>query len=161
MSAILDVCEGLPKVSFEQGDVIIGEGQPGDRMYVLIDGEVLVEKGGTEVARDATPGSLFGEMSALLETPFSATVRADGPVRAYLVTDPIEFLVTRPGIALHSARLLAQRLHDATTYLADLKHQFQENTDHFGMMDQILDALLHQQRRTTVKPVEDTEDPRL
>lgn len=161
MSAVLDVCEGLPRVSFGAGDVIVNEGEQGNRMYVLIDGEVVVEKGGTEVARDGTPGSLFGEMSALLETPFSATVRADSPVRMYLVTDPIEFLVTRPGIAVHSARLLAQRLHDATTYLADLKHQFQENSDHFGMMDQILDALLHQQQRKTSEPVRDPEDPRL
>ena len=161
MSAILDVCEGLPRVTFNDGDQIIGEGEQGNRMYVLIDGEVIVEKGGTEVARDGPPGSLFGEMSALLETPFSATVRADGNVRMYLVTDPIEFLVTRPGIAVHSARLLAQRLHDATTYLADLKTQFQENSDHFGMMDQILDALLHQQRRKTEDAFENPEDPRL
>jgi hypothetical protein len=32
-----------------------------------------------------------------------------------------------------------------TTYLADLQHQFSEREDHLGMVDEVLDSLLHHQ----------------
>jgi CRP-like cAMP-binding protein len=100
-------------------------------------------------------------MSALLETSYSASVIATTPVRAYLVENPIEFMTRRPGLAIHAARLLAQRLHDATTYLADLKVQFDDRKDHFGMVDQVLGALMNQQRKVASNRETRSDDPRL
>ena len=46
------------------------------------------------------------------------------------------------------ARILARRLVDATTYLADFKRQFAHRSDHFAMVDEVLDALVQRQRPT-------------
>lgn len=161
MNAVLDECRDLKEVRFEPGEPLIQEGAVADRMFVLIEGEVAVSKGSVPVAVDRKPGSLFGEMSALLETSYSASVIAATPVRAYLVEDPIDFMTRRPGLAIHAARLLAQRLHDATTYLADLKVQFDDRKDHFGMVDQVLGALLNQQRKVASNRETRSDDPRL
>lgn len=161
MNAVLDECQDLKELRFEPGEKLIEEGAAADRMFVLVEGDVAVAKGAVQVALDRTPGSLFGEMSALLETKYSASVIAITPVRAYLVEDPIGFMTRRPGLAIHAARLLAQRLHDATTYLADLKVQFDDRTDHLGMVDQVLDALMHHQRKVASNRETHGDDPRL
>lgn len=161
MNPVLDSCNGLPVRDFAPGDRLIAEGETGSQMFVLVSGEVRVTKGQTEVARESDPGALYGEMSALLDMPYSASVTAASPVRAHVVESPAVFLRTHPAVALHAARLLAQRLHDATTYLADLKEQFKDNADHFGLMDKILDALMHQQRREVTTRESVLDDPRL
>lgn len=162
MDAILDICKDLPEASFSDGEVLLREGNRGGKLYILVEGTLVVMKGTVEVARTNKPGALFGEMSALLDKPYSATVSARGPVRAYMAEDAKAFLRSSPDVALHTAWLLAQRLFDATTYLADLKVQFQDQSDHFGMVDKILDSLMHQQRIDVIEeggPVE--EDARL
>lgn len=161
MNAVLDECRDLKEISFEPGEKLIHEGAAADRMFVLIEGEVAVSKGPVQVAVDRKPGSLFGEMSALLETNYTASVVAVTPVRAYQVEKPIEFMTRRPGLAIHAARLLAQRLHDGTTYLADLKVQFEDRKDHLGMVDQVLDALMHHQRKVAGGRDTRGDDPRL
>ena len=79
------------------------EGSPGGKLFVLISGEVVVLKGQTEVARISDPGSVFGEISALLDMPYSASVRATGPVRARLSEDAAGFIAANPAVALHTA----------------------------------------------------------
>jgi CRP-like cAMP-binding protein len=160
MQEILDACSGLPEVRFATDDCLLREGDPGGRLYVLISGEGVVLKGETEVARVSDPGSVFGEMSALLDLPYSATVRAVGPVRARLSEDAAEFIAANPAVALHTARILAQRLHAATAYLADVKSQFADQKNHFAMMDRILDALMQRQASRDPRP-RTRSDPRL
>ena len=63
-------------------------------------------------------------------------------------------------MALHAARLLAARLQNATTYLADLKLQYEDRRDHFGMVDAILGAMVEQQPQTRTKRGK-SDDPRL
>ena len=45
------------------------------------------------------------------------------------------------------ARLLANRLNAATTYLVDLKRQFAGSNDHLGMVGEVLETLIHQQEQ--------------
>ncbi len=161
MEAVLKECDHLPDGTFAPGDVLIREGERRGAIYVLIDGTVAVVKGDVRVARVRTPGALFGEMSILLDIPASATVLAETAVTAKVVTDGQGFLASTPVVALHAARILAQRLHDSTTYLADMKAQFQDKTDHFGMVDQIIGALSNQHGTTPAAPREARKDPRL
>ena len=160
MTEILTICAGLPEVRFQPGDVLLSEGSPGGALYILVDGTVSVTKTGAEVARIAEPGAVFGEMSALLETPISATVTAQTESRMRVADDPLAFLRSHPEMALHAARLLAGRLQNATTYLADLKLQFEDRRDHFGMVDEILGAMVEQQPRARTGSRK-TDDPRL
>jgi cAMP-dependent protein kinase regulator len=52
---------------------LIKEGEPGDALFVILEGEAVVYQGGTEVYRSTT-GGYFGEMAILDGAPRSATV---------------------------------------------------------------------------------------
>ena len=91
------------------------------------------------------PGAVFGEISVLLDTVHTATVRTLDALTFYVVDDPLAFLRSAPDVALGVARMLAKRLHAMTTYLVDLKQQFEHHDDHLGMVDEVLDALTHSQ----------------
>jgi CRP-like cAMP-binding protein len=77
----------LSDESFEAGQVIIRQGEAGDRFYVIRQGrvEVLLEEPGQPVHRvtELGPGDFFGELALLLSAPRSATVRALTAVRAW------------------------------------------------------------------------------
>jgi CRP-like cAMP-binding protein len=146
MKDILDACKDLPVTEVASGDALIREGAETRRFFILISGTISVTKGEVEVARITEPGAVFGEISALLDIPASATVTAVDDARLYIAEDASGFIRAHPEIAVHTARILARRLYDATAYLADLKAQFQDQSNHFGMMDTILAALLEQQK---------------
>jgi CRP-like cAMP-binding protein len=150
-----------PEAHFAKDEVLIREGLADQPLLVLLDGTVAVYRGKVRVNRSSEPGAIFGEMSALLGIASSATVIAEGPVRALRIDDGMAFLGSDPEIALHAARLLAQRLYDATTYLADLKVQFGDQQSHLGMVDRILGSLLNQQVETPAPPDPSRRDPRL
>jgi CRP-like cAMP-binding protein len=166
MNSALQACEGLPVHSFEAGTTLIREGDAQGRLLVLREGEVVVLKGDVPVATVRTPGAMFGEMSVLLDRPTSATVVARSTVLVHVIEDPAAFMGSSSAVALHTARMLAQRLHDATTYLADLKRQFESEQGHLGMVDRILGSLLNQQLdadglRTNAPRSTPGDDPRL
>ena len=87
--------------------------------------------------------------------------KSTAPLRAHLSEDAAGFIDSHPVMAIHTARVLAQRLYHATTYLADMKRQFADKSDHFGMVDEILDELMQQQRQPAAAPAERSGDPRL
>ena len=65
--------------------------------------------------------------------------------RVHVVDEANVFLRSHLGITYGVAQLLAQRLHSMTTYLADLKRQYEDQEDHLGMVDEVLETLTHQQ----------------
>jgi CRP-like cAMP-binding protein len=162
MEELMAACAALPLETIPAGESLLSEGSQGSSLFILIEGEVKVMKGGNEIARIAQPGAIFGEISALLGTSYSANVIAVTAVRAYRSDDAAAFISENPAIAMHTARVLAQRLYHATTYLADLKEQFADKSDHFGLMDRILDELMQQQRSLAqAAPRQVSDDPRL
>ena len=161
MDAVIAEVAHLPDTIFAPGDILIREGERRGAIYVLIDGTVEVFKGTVRVARIRSPGALFGEMSTLLDAPYTATVVAETVVTAKMVTDGEAFLASSPVVALHTARILAQRLHDSTTYLADMKAQFEGRSDHLGMVDKIIGALQNQQSESSNPTPDRKPDPRL
>ena len=64
---------------FEPGEVVFREGDRGDRLYVVMDGEVEVTKrqpDASEVTlRKLGPGECFGEIALVSDSPRTATVR--------------------------------------------------------------------------------------
>jgi HEAT repeat protein len=97
--------------------VLCREGEEGDELYVLASGQVRVTKGsnGSEkiVARRGV-GEFLGEMAIFESAEHSATVRAEGEVRA-LVIDADAFksiLRDRPEVSLAVLRVLSRRLRE-------------------------------------------------
>jgi CRP-like cAMP-binding protein len=91
------------------------------------------------------PGAIFGEVSVLLGLPHMATVKALRPSVFRVAAEPTEFLRSNPDIALAVAALLAKRLHILTTYLVDLKRQFESHENHLALVDEVLESLVHHQ----------------
>lgn len=66
------------------GTALVKQGEDGDALFVIMDGEVVVEVDGEEVNR-VGPGSYFGELAILDGQPRSATVTALTDVRVAVI----------------------------------------------------------------------------
>lgn len=148
MSEILDYCEGREARTFKPGQVMIDEGGQDGNLFVLIEGQVEVLRKDTQVSYIDEPGSIFGEMAALLDMPASATVKALSQVKAYVIDDAIEFLGANPEVALYVATLLARRLYYTTSYLVDLQQQSEGKREDLDLVDKILAQLVEKPEDT-------------
>lgn len=147
MSTLLGFTDRLPTTAFQAGAILLPEGATTGLLFILVDGAVEILKGETQIEVVSDAGALFGEISALLDHPHMATVKALTPVRAVRIEGATSFLRQNPDLSLEIARLLAHRLTNVVGYLADLKRQF-EGHSHLGMVDDVLETLVHQQRQS-------------
>lgn len=79
---LVAVMRGLRLLSFEPGDIIINEGDPGDSLFVITTGvaKAFVRRDGKQaLARQMGEGTFFGEISILSGKPRTATVTAAAP----------------------------------------------------------------------------------
>lgn len=146
MATIEDFCGHLPLRAFAAGEVFLREDHLTGRLFVLVDGEVEILKGDFIINVVGDRGAVFGEMSALLGAPHMATVRTTRPSTMYVIEDGADFLQSHKEAAFFLAQLLAQRLQGVTSYLVDLKQQFADQENHLGIVDEILESLVHEQR---------------
>jgi CRP-like cAMP-binding protein len=70
---------------FREGDVIIGQGEKGLGLYLIVEGFADVRRSGRLVATLST-GQFFGEAALLIEAPRTADVVAATDVRCFVVT---------------------------------------------------------------------------
>jgi CRP/FNR family transcriptional regulator, cyclic AMP receptor protein len=143
MRAMLDYCGGGTKREVPAGALILHEGGKTGHLFVLLEGRLEVVKGDSVVAVITEPGAVLGEMSVLLDQPHTATVRAASGSVVYEFDDAASFLRDQPAVALLIAQLLAQRLNVATTYLADLMHQYADHGTHLSMVGEILQSMIN------------------
>jgi CRP-like cAMP-binding protein len=161
MRAILDYCHGGIECEIPAGTLVIHEGGTTGHLYVLIEGRLEVLKGDTIVAVITEPGAVLGEMSVLLDQPHTATVRTAADSIIYEFSDGASCLREQPVLALLIARLLAQRLNVANSYLADLKRQYGGHGNHLAMVGDILQSMINL-APTEVSPGSDRQsDPRM
>jgi CRP/FNR family transcriptional regulator, cyclic AMP receptor protein len=151
MPDILEYCKGRKAESFKSGAVLIAEGGDERKLFVLLEGQVEVLRKDTQVSYIDEPGSLFGEMSVLLDMPYSATVKALSSVKAYVIDDAIGFLGSQSEIALELAALLARRLYYTTSYLVDLQQQAAGRREDLDVVDKILAQLVQSPDDAKVK----------
>lgn len=145
MISMIEHCAGLSRKRFAAGETVLADEATDSVLYVLVEGAVEVIKGDVQISTVSEPGSLFGEVSILLGVPHSATVRALRDSEFFVADDPMGFLRSHPALAFDVARLLSRRLKLVTDYLADVKRQFAGRGDHLGMVDDVLEALVHHQ----------------
>ena len=147
MDGLLAHCADLPTVTIAAGECLIEQGAPAGALYVLVEGALVVERDGIPFARIDTPGAVFGEMAAVLGQTATATARVSETSTFRVADDPIAFLSDRPGAALEVLRLAATRLDGLTRYLSDVKRQYADLAGHLGMVDDVLNVLVHHQPR--------------
>ena len=94
-----------------KGSEIVCEEQPGDDLFVLIEGSASVERKG-EVIAELRVGSAFGELALVDGQPRQATVRALAPCRVLrLASAPFQqALASHPDLGLGLVRSLTQML---------------------------------------------------
>jgi CRP/FNR family transcriptional regulator, cyclic AMP receptor protein len=96
------------------GQVIFEQGEPGDAMYAVIDGEVDVMLGDV-VVETVGPGGILGEVALVDPGPRSASAVARGESRLARV-DQREFVFLvqeHPTFALQVMQVLAERIRHA------------------------------------------------
>ena len=159
MQALLDHCRGWPQQELAPGTVLLHEGERSGRMFVLVSGCLEVFRGTAEIALIDDPGAVFGEMSALLDIPHTASVRAATAATVHVIDDAAGYLASNPGLTLPIAQLLARRLQSVTSYLVDLKQQYRGREDHLGMVDEVLETLVHEQGSSFIPSSELPREP--
>lgn len=73
------ICDMVEEVQLAAGEELFAEGDPGDRAYIVKEGQIEVVKtsNGREVLLDVPgPGAVIGEMALLQKAPRMASVRA-------------------------------------------------------------------------------------
>lgn len=99
--------------TYPSGATIVGEGDFGDCMYVLVEGEVRVTREGKFVA-GFKPGNFFGEMALFDSETRFATVTATSPVRLLRLEqrDLFQLIDEQPGLAIAMCQTLSARVRD-------------------------------------------------
>jgi CRP/FNR family transcriptional regulator, cyclic AMP receptor protein len=99
---------------------LIKEGEPGDALFVIIDGRAIITKDSVELNR-VGPGAYFGELAILDGEPRSATVVAETDVKVAVIgirmfrtllrefSDLAEQLMIALAGELREARKMAER----------------------------------------------------
>ncbi|MFB6892782.1 Crp/Fnr family transcriptional regulator [Kitasatospora sp. NPDC056327] len=110
------------------GEVLMLEGEPGDRTALLLTGCVKVVAGtgdgGEALLAVRLPGELIGELSVLDGEPRSASVLAvrTSTTREIGARAFLDFLADRPAAALAVQRSVARKLRTATRHRVDAGH---------------------------------------
>ncbi|MGC9942276.1 MAG: cyclic nucleotide-binding domain-containing protein [Verrucomicrobiota bacterium] len=150
MSAFLKLIAGHRTESFDAGGIVIQQGTTGGPMFVMLQGEVEVLRDNVRLAKISEPGAVFGEMHVLLGGSHSVTVRTLKPCSFAIIEHPQLFLASSAEASLYIAEMLAARLHTLNKYLVDVKQQY-EGHDHLGMVDDVLNTLVHHHPRRSAR----------
>lgn len=112
--------------TYEDGEVVIRQGEPGDCLYVIQEGqfEIVHDLDGREtVLRVAGKDEIFGEMGVFERTVRSATVRARGSGRV-LTLDKKNFMRRineDPSLAFRVVETMSRRVRQLSDQVAELK----------------------------------------
>jgi HEAT repeat protein len=113
------VAEFAEERTYTDGETIASEGELGDELHVVVDGEVRVIRddppGEVELAR-RTAGDVIGELSLITREPRVASLVAAGDVRTIRIghREFESLLRERPDVALAVMRMLALRVAERT-----------------------------------------------
>ena len=116
---------------YADGEVVARQGDVGDCMFMVQDGEVeiVLEEHGTEVVlRTAGRNELLGEMAIFDRAPRSATIRARGRARI-LTLDKRNFLRRineDPSLAFRMIETMSRRVRELSHEVVELQAQLRE-----------------------------------
>jgi signal transduction histidine kinase len=119
---LAQLCAMAEDLRLAAGQVLMEEGEPGDAMYVIAEGEfeVIKDSGDRQVilAR-RVPGDFIGEISLLEQSPRSATIRALVDSRVFRIGQASfrQLLVASPNASAAILKTVGQRLRGTESVL--------------------------------------------
>ena len=113
------LADGLIQVEVPAGAVIVRQGEPGDRFYVVAEGELDVDAGGRGL-RHVCRGEGFGEIALLRDVPRTATVTACTNARLFALDKPsfLASVASHPRAAGEAERLVRERFRSPRATIA-------------------------------------------
>ena len=114
------------RVSFDSGQTLFKQGDPGDAAYVVLSGsaDVLVSSQSGEIkVATLEPNSIVGEIAILCDVSRTATVRANEPLETLRIRKDhfLKLLAEFPEMAVEIMRVLADRLSHTTAELSEAR----------------------------------------
>jgi len=112
--------------TFEPGEVLFKEGEPGDVMFIIIQGEVEIRKRtSAKTARTLITfqeGDIFGEMALIEKKPRSATAIALTPCRTLVMNEALldNMIENNPDFAKKMIRILSERIRKANLIIQNI-----------------------------------------
>jgi CRP/FNR family transcriptional regulator, cyclic AMP receptor protein len=96
---------------FSKGQRIFAEGDPGDYLYAVLEGEVAITRGDRQVATIVV-GGVFGEMALIDQKPRSATATARTDVRLAAIDRNrfLDLVHNTPFFAVQMMQVLSDRV---------------------------------------------------
>lgn len=143
---ILRVMQTVEVRSYQDGGVVIREGDRGDELFIVLSGQVRVSRGEATLL-ELGQGEHFGEMALIRSVPRSATVVADGPAELIAIRRSEFFEILRKEHELAVKLLwqflgvLADRLEHTSSELQTVKEEMIHD-----------DSAVPQRPRTDPKP---------
>ena len=114
--------DALPLATYQAGENVLTAGSKSGQLLILKSGVVAIVKEDIEIAKVREPGAVLGELSALLDQPHTADVRAL-ETSWFHVADASILLGKDPVALLYVAAILARRLDSANQAFIELKSQ--------------------------------------
>jgi len=113
------------EVHFRAGETLLRQGDPGDCLYIIVDGEASINIRGVGPVATRQARSSLGEMGILSRQPRSADCVALTDLTALKIDqdDFWELLAEKPPLALGVIRALSQRLDEAVANLQKLSQK--------------------------------------
>ena len=137
--------EHAKSVTFLSGDIVIGEGERGNALYIITHGVVSVYKGDKKVA-ELSDGDFFGEMALLGDQVRTATVKAKHPSTLLRLTRRDVMQLAGEGTELKHR-------------LTDIKEEREAQTDLVGLVpllrglsSEVLELIVEQTMSVGFKP---------
>jgi serine/threonine protein phosphatase PrpC/CRP-like cAMP-binding protein len=158
---ILRVLQVTEVLAYQNGEIVITEGDKGDELFIVLSGQVKVTRGGAQLAV-LTPGDHFGEMALIRSQPRSATVKSDGSSELMVVRRPDFFEILRKEHQL-AVKLLWQFLTVLSDRLANTTRELGAAKEELLAEDvtaEIFDVDFEEHRKTYVPPPPSMRVPR-
>ncbi len=121
--------------------IVFKEGDPGNAMYIVLDGEILIHQG-EKTLTSMLPGTFFGEMSLIESCPRTAGAKALIPSLLLEISDTQfqEYFATQPQALMAIMKTLSARSRKISTGLASsLASKVESNGD--GSANDFISAL--------------------
>lgn len=116
----------MSEITLRRGEKLFNEGDAGDRLFIIVEGKVKLghtsSDGRENLIAVLGPGEMIGELTLFDPGPRSTTATAVAPTTLLQLDHRalMGFIDTRPELAKHMLRALAQRLRRTNDQLADL-----------------------------------------